>query len=157
MQPDGVVFQSPTAHSSIYNTKANVRRSNTYNVWQRNKNDINTLNTSDVAVHHRKRRLLNLVFNERSVRAAGLFINKHVDRWNELLPDGDGTEWSKPKDLSDWSNYLVFDILGDLCFGRSFEIKEPGDNPFRDIPHAIHSYMKFTYPVLFNIQFQSLN
>ena len=139
MQPDGVVFQSPNAFRSIYSARANVRRSNSYAAYQRNENGVNTLNTTDPTVHHNKRRILNLVFNEKSVRAAGLFINKHVDRWNELLLDGDGKAWSKAKNLSDWSDYLVFDILGDLCFGRSFEIKESGDNPFRVIPHATHA------------------
>lgn len=148
--PNGVLFQSPRAFRDIYNAKSNVKRSKTYEAWQRNEEDVNTLNTSHVALHHRKRRILNSVFTETSVRAAGLFINKHVDRWNELLPDGDGKDWSQPKNLADWSDCLVFDILGDLCFGRSFEIKEPGDNSLRNIPHAIHSYMRFNYPVMSN-------
>ena len=150
VQPKGVVFQSPNAIRDIYGARSNVTRSNMYNIWQRTGNDVNTLNTSDTALHHKKRRILNLVFSEKSVRAAGVFINKHVDRWNELLLDHDGKDWSEPKNLAEWSDYLVFDILGDLCFGKSFEIKEPGDNPFRAIPHAIHSYLRFTYPVTSN-------
>ena len=78
--------------------------------------DVNTLNTSDVALHHKKRQILNLVFNEKSGRAAAFFIQKHVDRWDELLPDGDGNEWSQQKNLAEWSDYLVFDILCDLYF-----------------------------------------
>lgn len=109
--------------------------------------DINTLNTSDVAIHHRKRRILNLVFTEKSVRAAGLFIQKHVDRWNELLPDGDGSNWSKPKDFTGWPDYLVFDILCDLCFGKSLNVKEPGESEMKSVPKTIHAYMKFNYPV----------
>ena len=147
VQPDGVVFQSPNAYRNIYNTRANVRRSDSYAAFRRNKNGVNTLNATDPAVHQRKRRILNLAFHEKSVRAAGSFINRHVDRWNELLTDGDGTTWSVPKNLSDLSDYLIFDILGDLCFGRPFGTKEPGDNPFKGIPHATHSYLKFQYPV----------
>ena len=44
--------------------------------------------------------------------------------------------------MAEWSDYLVFDILCGLCFGRSLNIKEPGENPFKGIPKAIHSYMK---------------
>ncbi len=44
----------------------------------------------------------------------------------------------------------MFDILCDLCFGRSLNIREPGENPFGGIPKAIHSYLKFTYPVRSN-------
>lgn len=154
MDPSAVVFQSPQAFRDIYGTKSNVQRSKSYEVWQRNKMDVNTVNTSDVALHHKKRRILNLVLNEKSVRAAGLFIQKHVDRWDELLLDGDGNDWSQPKNLAEWSDYLVFDILCDLCFGRSLNIKEPGENPFRGIPKGIHSFIKFTYPVRFNGNFQ---
>lgn len=75
--------------TSIFNAKSNVKRSKNYEAWQRNEQDVNTLNTSHVALHHRKRRILNSVFTETSVRAAGLFINKHGGRWSELLPDGD--------------------------------------------------------------------
>ncbi|KAL9007636.1 MAG: hypothetical protein Q9173_007140 [Seirophora scorigena] len=97
-------------------------------------------------LHHKKRRILNLVLSERSIRAAASFIQQHVDRWNELLVDGDGRDWSKAKNLSEWSNYLVFDILCDLAFGRSLNIKEPGENPFKGIPKAIHSQLRFSYP-----------
>ena len=90
---------------------------------------------------------MNLIFTEKSVRAAGTFIQKHVDLWNDLLTDEEGKDWSQPKNISDWNDYLVFDILCDLCFGRSLDIKEPGENAFRYIPRAIHSLLQFTYPV----------
>lgn len=48
----------------------------------------------------------------------------------------------------------MFDILCDLCFGRSLNIKEPEDDPFKGIPKAIHSYLKFTYPVRLNTAFK---
>ncbi|KAI9788795.1 MAG: hypothetical protein M1816_006576 [Peltula sp. TS41687] len=147
LYPHGVVFQSTQAFADIYSAKANVQRSKTYEAWQRNERDVNTLNTSDVSIHRRKRRILNTVFTEKSIHAAGMFINQHVDRWNELLLDLDGNDWSQPKDLAEWSDSLVFDILGDLCFGRSFEIKEPGENPLKTIPHTIHKYLRLTYPM----------
>ncbi|KAG8156500.1 hypothetical protein KVR01_013604 [Diaporthe batatas] len=42
-------------------------------------------------------------------------------------------------------DYLVFDITGDLSFGRSFNIKEPGENPLREVPQNIVQYLKFYY------------
>ena len=154
LNPTAVVFMSGKAFRDIYSAKSNVRRSESYEVWQRNQMDVNTFNTSDLKLHHKKRRILNLVFNEKSVRAAGLFVQKHVDLWDKLLPDGDGKEWSQPKNMAEWSDYLVFDILCDLCFGRSLNIKEPGENPFKGIPKAIHSYMQFVYPVRSNCCFK---
>ena len=140
-------FQSAQALRDILGFKSNVQRSKIYEMWQKDEMDVNTINTSDVALHHKKRRILNLAFTEKSVRAAGVFIQKHVDLWNELLTDEEGKDWSQPKDMSEWNDYLVFDILCDLCFGTSLEIKEPGENSFRNIPKTIHTLLKFMYPV----------
>ena len=140
-------FQSAQGLRDILGLKSNVQRSKDYELYQKNEMDVNTINTSNVALHHKKRRTLNLIFTEKSVRAAGVFIQKHVDRWNELLADDEGKDWSQPRNISEWNDYLVFDILCDLFFGRSLDIKEPGENPFRYIPKSIHSLLKFMYPV----------
>ena len=129
--------------------KANVQKSKGYNAWKRNEQDVNTLTEVDVKLQAKRRRLLNLVFTERSVRSACDFVVKHVDRWNELLIEGDGRNWSSPLDLNVSCNGMTLDLLGDLCFGRSFDIKEPDASPFKSVPSSIIAYMKFTYPVSF--------
>ncbi len=37
-------------------------------------------------------------------------------------------EWSAPKNIADWCNYLTFDVMGDLCFGKAFEMLEREEN-----------------------------
>ncbi|TVY68675.1 Cytochrome P450 monooxygenase apf7 [Lachnellula suecica] len=99
-------------------------------------------------IHARKRRVLNSAFSEKAVRSAADFITTHVDRWNELLIDGNyGKEWTTPQNMADLTDYLIFDIMGDLCFGKSFDLKEPGENPFRHMPHTIAGYMQSVYPI----------
>ena len=147
VSPSAVVFQSAQAFRDIHDVKSNVKRSIWYEAWQRNASAISTLTTTDLALHHKKRRLLNLAFSEKSIRAAEVFFQKHIDRWDELLPDGDNKDWSQSKNMTEWSDYLVFDILCDLCFGRSLNIKEPGENRFKGMPKVISSYLKFMYPV----------
>lgn len=69
------------------------------------------------------------------------------------------TEWSASVDLGEKVDHLVFDIMGDLSFGKSFNIKEPGDNPLREVPHNIAQYLKFYYPVstiLFKLHSETL-
>jgi len=90
---------------------------------------------------------LNSIFSDKSVHSAEAFIIRHVDRWNELSIDGDGETWSKPKNMADWSNYLLLDILGDLCFGASLNTKEPQENPLKEVPHANAEALQFFYPV----------
>ena len=41
---------------------------------------------------------------------------------------GDAGAWSPARDVSEWSTYLGFDVMGDLSFGKSFNMLE-GDVP----------------------------
>jgi cytochrome P450 len=143
--PRTVLFNTPKAYRDIYNHRANVKKDRSYDAWRRHEGDVNTLNVTDVAIHARKRKILNTVFTDSSIRSAATFIIKHIDRWNELTVTGH--DWSEPIDFTKWSDSLIFDILGDLCFGKSFETKEPGENPFKVIPEVIISYMKLWNPV----------
>ncbi|KAH8702535.1 cytochrome P450 monooxygenase-like protein [Talaromyces proteolyticus] len=147
--PNTVLFCDPDAYADIYGMKSNVRRSPFYEAFKRNEREKTTLTTIDVAAHAKKRRILNIAFTEKLVRAASGFIIKHVDRWNQLIMDeiDSDSEWSAPVDFSHKVDALIFDIMGDLCFGKSFGIKEPGDNPLKEVPHCIAEYMRFYYPM----------
>ncbi|KAJ3579322.1 hypothetical protein NPX13_g1243 [Xylaria arbuscula] len=144
-EPNTVLFRDAQAYADIYSMKSNVRRSHFYEAFKRNEHESTTLTTIDVAEHARRRKRLSQCFTERSVRASSKFIIKHVDRWIQLLTDDHGAEWSPPMDFSEKVDGLIFDIMGDLCFGRSFNIKEPGNNSLKSTPHNIASYMKFYY------------
>lgn len=131
--------------------KGKCRRAKSYRAWQTS-TEANTALTTDPHVHARKRKILNQAFTEKSVRYAAGFVVQHTERWIDLLahsaadaPGNDG--WSQPRNMSDWNDYLVFDILGDLCFGRSFEIKEPKPNPLRQIPRLVIQHVQLFYPV----------
>ncbi|KAL6712562.1 hypothetical protein ACN47E_000439 [Coniothyrium glycines] len=150
--PGLVVFNHPDAFNTIYSFKSNVRKGNFYEVWARNENDHHTLSTTDKEQHARKRRMLNLAFTDRSVKASGTFMAKHIDRWHELLvqkttPISQKT-WSEPEDVAIWAAWLVFDVLGDLCFGVQFNSKEPAmENKFKNIPQDFDAFFEFGYPL----------
>ncbi|MCJ1465300.1 hypothetical protein MMC07_003917 [Pseudocyphellaria aurata] len=146
-RPDGLMINSPTGHNAIYSHKANVTKGTFYKVWPRKANEMNTWNCVDNAKHANKRRVLNHVFSEKAVRSAETYIINHVNRWCELLGENTENEWSKPRDMTQWANYLVFDILGDLCFGKSMETKEPGENELKAVPHFIATAVSLFYSV----------
>lgn len=112
-----------------------------------------TLNTIDPAEHAQRRKMLNTCFTDTSVASISAFVGQHIDRWHQILLDENDstTEWSGSVDLGERMDHLVFDIMGDLSFGRSFNIKEPGDNPLREVPQNIVQYLKFYYPVSISI------
>lgn len=140
---DGVLFNTPAAHRAIYETKSNVQKGKFYEVWPIAAGASNTWNSIDKAKHARKRRILNAAFSDKALKSAEPFIIHDADRWCELLIEGSGKEWSEARNMGDWSDYLVMDILGELCYGRSFNLKEPGNNEFRAIPQLMNQYMGF--------------
>ncbi|KAF1949995.1 benzoate 4-monooxygenase cytochrome P450 [Byssothecium circinans] len=149
LTPDTVLFRSAQASNDIYGHGANVKKSNFYDSWPKNKHDFNTLSTTDPALHLKKRKLLKLAVNEWTAEAAASIIAKHIDRWNELtIDDVAKGEWSETKDMKAWADALLFDIFGDLLLGRSFDTKEKTtNNPFREIPSHVIKFMQFIYPV----------
>jgi cytochrome P450 len=128
---------------------ANVKRSGFYEVWRRHGKDINTLAVTDVAIHAQRRKALGLAFTDQSVKATIPFIERHVDRWNELIPGEkfDDEGWSEGQDISKWTEYLMIDTFGDVCFGRQNDTKEPGENGLKQIPHNIVRYLRVYNPV----------
>ncbi|KAI4642950.1 hypothetical protein J4E93_007019 [Alternaria ventricosa] len=147
--PNLLLFQTPEAYNAMFGHKANVKKSPFYEVWRRNKHDLNTLGCTDVEVHARRRKALSLAFTEQSVKATVPFVARHVDRWNELLPGETfgGEGWSGPQNLTKWADYLLFDMFGDICFGSSNNTKEPGSNDLKSIPHNITRYLRFYNPL----------
>lgn len=43
-------------------------------------------------------------------------------------------------------NYLVFDILGDLCFGKQFNMKEP-ESDIKHVPDLMAGFLELLAPV----------
>ncbi|KAI0817939.1 benzoate 4-monooxygenase cytochrome P450 [Xylaria sp. FL0064] len=145
-EPNTVLFRDAEAYRDIYSMKSNVRRNPFYTALKRNKHEATVFTSVDVAGHARKRKTINLYFTEKSLAAACDFIVKHVDRWHPIFEEEmDGDEWSAPVDFTEKVDALIFDIMGDLCFGRSFDVKESGDNPLKAVPHCIAEYMLFYY------------
>ena len=141
------MVNSPTGHQSIYSPKANVTKAIFYKVYPLKANVLNTWQCTDNAKHARKRRILNYVFSENAMRSAEKFVIQHVDRWCELLGENAEKEWSKPRDMAKWANYLMFDIFGDLCFGNSMQMKEPGENELKAVPSMIVTSATLNYSV----------
>ncbi|KAL3456273.1 cytochrome P450 [Aspergillus heterothallicus] len=147
LRPDALLFRTPQAYRDIFNNGANVKRSHFYDMMTRNKRDKSTLTGTDPDLHAQKRRILNTVFSEKSLRSMEPILFEHVVRWCDLLGSEDGRNWSPPRKMSEACDYLVLDVLCDLCFGRAVGTKEPGDNKYREIPHIIAFFLRILYPL----------
>ena len=116
-------------------------------MWPKSSEACNTFSCIDKVKHARRRRVMNSALSDKAVRSAERFVIRHVDRWCELITSGQDNQWSPPRNMADWTDYLLMDIFGDLCYGKSFDTKEPGDNPHRSVPHTILHYQKLMYNV----------
>ncbi|KAF2708706.1 benzoate 4-monooxygenase cytochrome-like protein P450 [Pleomassaria siparia CBS 279.74] len=146
--PNGVLFNTPSAYKTIFGPRGNVKKSEYYEFWPRNVKTLNTWNSTNLHTHARKRRVINFAFSEKAIRDAELFVHSNTDRWLELIENRipSGKEWSDSLNMTDWVNYLVFDILGDLCFGKSFDMKEQG-NELQHIPELMVSFLALLHPI----------
>ncbi|KAI1654855.1 cytochrome P450 monooxygenase-like protein [Daldinia decipiens] len=146
--PDVVLFCDPQSYVDIYSMKSNVRRAPFYGALQKSRHETMTVATFDIAEHARRRKSLNpVLLNEKSIRAASKFIIKHVERWVQLMIEDDeiATEWSSPVNFSKRIESLTFDIIGDLNFGVSFDIKEKEENPLKLAPFYMTQSLRFNY------------
>lgn len=109
-RPNGVLFNSPQANKDIYEGNSNVRKGDFYAMYPLKAGAGNTWNCVDKARHARKRRILNAAFSDKALKTAEGYIIQHVDRWCELI--GADNTWSEPRNMAEWSDRLVFDILG---------------------------------------------
>lgn len=148
-RPDAVVINTPNAFRTIFGPKGNVRKSNYYRVWPRTADITSTWNVTDIPSHGRKRRVLQQAFSEKALRSVETFIHSNTDRWLDLIEEN-AQDGSKSFNMAHEINYLVFDILGDLCFGKSFGMKE-SNSGLRHIPDVLATFLKLFHPVRFSM------
>ncbi len=106
---------------------------------------MNTNTERDVAKHAKRRKILSKAFTDKTLKSTIPVMIKHIDRWNELLPGekADTEGWPEPQNVATWADYLMFDMFNEICFGKSNEIKEPGPNKLKSMPHNVTTYMRF--------------
>ena len=136
--PNSISVNSNTALKTIYGHKSNVKKSQFYSVFPPTKDTFNTHSSIDKASHARKRRVLSHAFSDGAVRTMERYILGNVRTFTKALgqkssvhsneKSGGNGEWSVAQNMADWCNYLTFDIMGDLCFGKAFEMLEHSKN-----------------------------
>ena len=75
-----------------------------------------------------------------------IVISRWIELFKEATQKGADGQWSKSLNMADEVNYLVFDILGDLCFGKNFNMKEP-ESDLKHVPELMATYLQILHPV----------
>lgn len=150
--PDWVAINTASAFRTITGPKGNTTKALFYTMFPRNYHAPSTIQIRDNAAHGRKRRMLSNAFSDKALRGFEPFVLANLERWCKLLENevpesaskNDG--WSESINMADWLNWFVFDVMGDLCLGKSFGMKET-DNEMRYIIHLMADMMEFIYHV----------
>ncbi|KAF4980974.1 hypothetical protein FZEAL_3131 [Fusarium zealandicum] len=148
--PNSVLINTPTGLKTIFSNKANVKKAEYYKAYPRNVHAMTTWNTIDKSVHARKRRVMNSAFSDKALRSCEPFIHENIDRWCELINEEIGDkQWSGSLNMARWADHLIFDILGDLCFGKPFGMKEHSSD-LRYVPELMTSFLEIIHPIAYS-------
>jgi cytochrome P450 len=103
----------------------------------------------DKKEHALRRRCMAPAFSEQAVKDAERIIavssNKLAEEIGSLPEGGKPGEWTLAKNMGDWATWFGFDFVGDLGYGKRFEMLDKED--FRWIPPTLKSASRFLYYV----------
>ena len=130
------------------NRQANVRKAPWYTVIEASAGGPVSLHAEiDRSVHASRRKVMEPAFTDKSIRASEELLVKNIQTFAHLVggsrKDDDG--WSEAFNMSQWSTYLNYDIMGDLVFGRQFQAMTSETNRF--VPRLIMNSTAFIYTV----------
>lgn len=139
--PNSLSINDSAALKAIYGHGANVQKApGFYFGFRAAPTAISTLLATEKAHHARKRRIMGQAFSDHAMRGLEEYVLENVNVFMSRIETGveiakaRGVRWSEKMDMGKWNNYLVFDIMGDLVFGKSFGTL--GEKP--ENRHAIH-------------------
>jgi len=147
-----VSINTPEALKAIYQSgKANVEKGWWYKFLYAAEGEYSTFTMINKDRHAQRRRLMSHAFSDNAIRGSQHLVLENIRIWTNILGKpkeeaaAEKDEWGQRMDMSVWSTYLHFDILGDLCFGQSFNIMT--SDTFRFVPDLIAGYSRFLYSV----------
>lgn len=134
--PNALTFNTHTGMDAIYGVRANVIKSEGYSSLSASRHTPNTLTATDKTTHGFKRRIPTQVFSiegiksieERLLVNVRDFVNLLGERGNEFGKVTDGFDqetskgWSETKHLAPMCDWVTFDVISDLCYGKDFDM-----------------------------------
>ncbi|KAH7125665.1 cytochrome P450 [Dendryphion nanum] len=138
--PNSLSINTSTALKTIYGFRANVKKADFYTAFPANKKTVNVHSSIDKLQHARKRRVLSHAFSDAAIKSLERYILANVrtacrvveesGERREMGEKEDKDGWTPMWNAANWCNWLVFDIMGDLVFGKAFGMLESERNRF---------------------------
>lgn len=134
--PSALTFNTHTGMETIYGVRANVVKSEGYSSLSASRRTPNTLTTTDKTIHGFKRRVLAQVFSTEGIKAIQErllgnirdfvdLLGKEGDEFGKVTSGSNSHQedgWTNTKHLAPMCDWVTFDVIGDLCYGRDFDM-----------------------------------
>ncbi|KAL4871470.1 hypothetical protein BDV12DRAFT_28966 [Aspergillus spectabilis] len=122
LAPNFVSINTVEGLHKIYGHGNRFRKADFYNAFPAIKGVYNTHNSIDKIVHGRKRRVLSQAFSDNALKGMEDVMLLHVRQLCSVLGREDPVTRGNTFNLASWFGYLTYDVMGELCFGKSFDM-----------------------------------
>ncbi|KAL5375433.1 hypothetical protein DPSP01_011240 [Paraphaeosphaeria sporulosa] len=138
--PRRISVRSKNPLKDIYGVSANVKRSQVYASTAAFFGGTPHSNTTPDWKEHAFRRRVNVrALSPANIKGMEEKILQNIRYFHDTLVDGEGQDWSTPRNMSELIGYLISDIMGDMTFSKSFDVQRKPDNRdvMRGLPRAV--------------------
>jgi hypothetical protein len=146
--PNLLSVNTATGLKTIYGFRSNVRKASFYEAFPSTPQAVSVHSAIDKMQHARKRRVMSHAFSDNAIKSLEKYILANVRVGCEMLArktDGNVSEkgWNTQWNAAHWCEWLVFDIMGDLVFGKAFGMLESPRNRFATqlVGNAAHRHL----------------
>ncbi|KAH6679289.1 cytochrome P450 [Halenospora varia] len=131
--PNRVSINTATALKTIYSSKSNSQKSSHFDVFPKFFHSWSTQTIIDVEKfeHAQKRRAISKALHGiESKKYIEDVLLKYAEKFCGNIRKECGEGWSKAFNVSKVTSYMSFDIMGEVCFGKAFEMMEREENRY---------------------------
>ncbi|RAR12621.1 cytochrome P450 [Stemphylium lycopersici] len=151
--PNLLSVNTATGLKTIYGFRSNVKKASFYEAFPSTPKAISVHSAIDKMQHARKRRVMSHAFSDSAIKSLEKYILANVRVGCELLgrksnnwsnnSDEKDAGWNDAWNAAHWCEWLVFDIMGDLVFGKAFGMLESPVNRFATqlVGNAAHRHL----------------
>ncbi|KAL4951186.1 cytochrome P450 [Aspergillus filifer] len=127
--PSELSLANPAAIKKVHWPQATPRKSPTYDQQYPR---VSLVTTRDTQQHTQLRKIWDRGFNTRALKDYSCRVQKHAVRLSDVLD----SSLDQSIDITRWMNYYIFDVMGDLAFGKSFDmLLDKRDNYLLSVMH----------------------
>ncbi|KAL2850217.1 cytochrome P450 [Aspergillus pseudoustus] len=146
--PDRLLINTAEALRDIYASDKTVTKSSAYEAVMP-RSVANTMTLRNKKEHARRRRILAVGFSDQAIRSyegkARVIVQRFCAALSPLADapvngyvvngEQEQQQWSAPRNLAPWCNYVFFDLANDIIFGQDWNCLEKPEN--REVIDAI--------------------